>query len=274
MDRTSAVAAAVLVLVAGCSTGPMAGETTSDRPTVTPAPVPATPTTTGTAVRPAPGIGPAGVIEPTALSTAHEQALADRAYILTANLTVRNVSGDILTKRSFITRASPSHRVRHTLIRARGPNAPFFGDDESTELWQIGQRKVQVIDGPNGTSFRELPPWESIQPSLIAPPGAAVFLLASVIGSNVTTRREGRSVVITGDRLRSEALLATAAGVSEPRNASFRVVVRRNGLTRSYTLGFDATAGNRRVRYSITARYSQVGNPAIGPPPTPANLTG
>lgn len=209
-----------------------------------------------------------------ALSTAHERALAGRSYLQTANLTIRNASGGIRVNRTFVTRAAPSHRLKYTLIRANGPEAPFFGTDGTTALWEIGRQKFQVIDGPNGTTYRELAPWESIQPSLIAPPGGAVFLVTSAMEVDGPTRRGGQPIVLESEHLRSPALLATAAGVSEPRNASFLAVITPDGLVRSYTLRFDAAAANRPVGVSISVRFSRLGDPSVVPPPPPSNLTG
>lgn len=274
MARVLPVTVAVLLLLAGCSATPSAGTPGPDTATVTPAPVPESATSVPTDTVVAPGVNSEGGVDPIALSRAHERALAGNAYILSANLTVRNATGAILTDRTFLTRASTTHRIKHTRITASGPDARFYGSDRSTAIWQIGREKYQVIDGPNQTEYRELAPWESIRPSLVAPPGAAVFLITSAMATDEPTRQAGQPVVLTGDRLRSPALLATAAGVGDPTNATLRAVIWPDGLVRSYTLRFGGTADNRPVRFSLSVRYSRVGHPGIGPPTPPANLTG
>lgn len=274
MVRTAAILVAVACLLAGCSAAPQRGSTTGGGVTVTPAPVPVTANASSASRRLAPGITQSGIVDPIALSEAHERALDGRPYIQTANLTVRNASGVVTTRRSFVTRVSASHRLKHTIIRADGPNAPFFGTDGATAIWSVGSQQFQAVDGPNGTRYRELSPWESVQPSLIAPPGGAVFLVASAVETNVSNRTAGPDLEVTGRRLESAALLASAAGVSDPQRPVLRATVRPDGLVRSYRLRFSASAGNRPVTVRIAVRYTRVGNPAIGPPPTPVNLTG
>lgn len=273
MPRRSAVVLTILLLLAGCSATQPQRSIQRDGSTVTPAPVPESTNETVSRHLLAPGIGPTGVIDPIALSEAHEHALTDRAFIRTANRTITTTDGAVVTQQSFVTRVGSTHRVRHTVLRAEGPQAPYFGEDESTELWTIGDRQYQAIDRNNETSYRELPSWETIQPSLIAPPSGAAFLVGSIFETNVSARPSGRALVLTGNQLASPSLLSSATGVQDPHNASLRAVIRRDGLVRSYSIRFSASAHNRPIEFSITVRYARVGNPAIGPPPIPANLT-
>ena len=273
MPRRSAVVVAILVLLAGCSATERQRSSQHEGPTVTPAPVPEPTNETGSRQLLAPGIDPTGIVDPIALSAAHEHVLTDRAFIRTANRTITTTDGTVVTQQSFVTRVSSSHRVRHTVLRAEGPRAPFFGEDESTELWTIGSRQYQAIDGENATRYRKLPSWETILPPLIAPPSGAVFLVGSIFETNVSTQRAGRVLLLSGHRLAAPNLLASAAGVQDPHNASVRAVVRTNGLVRSYSIQFSASAHNRPIEFSLSVRYSRVGNPAIGPPPVPGNLS-
>lgn len=274
MARISAVVgAAVLLLLAGCSATPTGGATASDV-SVTAAPVPSTATPTATVDPVAPGIGPEGISDPIALSTAHERALAGKAYRREATMTVSNLSGKIRSQRTIITRVSATHEIKQTVIRVNGRSAPFFGEDSATTLWAVGRNRYQVIDEPNGTRVRQLHPWESMQPSLIGPPGEAVFLVASIFETEASEPAAGRPLVIAGDRLESPSLLSASAGVSDPRGASAQVIVRPDGLVRSYILQFTADRGTHPVRIEVTVRYTDVGDPAIAPPKPPANLTG
>lgn len=272
MARRSAIVLAALLLLTGCSaTVPQPSDRNSGL-TVTPAPLPAMSNDTRSVERLAPGIGPTGIDNPVALAEAHERVFADRAYIRRANRTITTANGTVITDQSFITRVDSAHRIRYTLLRARGPQADFFGDDRSTEVWSIGTRQYQSIDGENGTSYRELPSWQSIQPSLIAPASSAVFLMGSVFETNVSRHRSGRAIVLTGHQLASPSLLSSAAGVAHPHNATLRAIVRPDGLVRFYSIQFSASTGNRPIAFSITVRYAGVGNHAVGPPPIPEAL--
>lgn len=272
MARRSAVVLATLLLLTGCSATMPQQSDRDTVPTVTPAPVPAVSNDTRSVARLAPGIGPKGIDNPMALAEAHERVLADRAYIRRANRTITTANETVLSDQSFITRVDSAHRIRHTVLRAKGPQAPFFGDDRSTEVWTIESRQFQSIDDENGTTYRELPSWQSIQPSLIAPPSSAVFLMGSIFETNVSSHRPGRAIALTGHHLASPSLLSSAAGVSHPHNATLRAVVRPDGLVRFYSIQFSASAGNQPIRFSISVNYAGVGNPTVGPPPIPESL--
>lgn len=89
-----------LVLIAGCSGfASVPSDPATETPTLSPAPV-AEPTPSATpppTARPslAPGIGPEGVRDPFAVSSAHTVALTDASFRFTDRLTVRNVSGGL-----------------------------------------------------------------------------------------------------------------------------------------------------------------------------------
>lgn len=274
MNRLSIAVVALIMLTAGCSTSPNSGSPEGTPETVTAAPVPTTTGETPSVGRIAPGIAPSGIVDALTVSKAHKRALDRRAYRREAKLTIRNENGELVSRQTFLTHVAANHSVKRTVIRVGGPNAPYFGEDESTTIWQIGSARYQVVDHPNGTRYRELQPWESIQPSLIAPPGTAIFLIASIFETNASNGSAGGPLTIAGDRLRSPALLAAAAGVRNPRNASLRAEVRPDGFARSYRLAFSASGGNQPIRYSVSVRYTKVGRQAADPPPPPSNMTG
>lgn len=274
MVRVSVALVGLIMLTAGCSTAPNSGSPGGTPGTVTAAPVPSTSGETAPVGRIAPGIAPTGIVDPSMVSKSHKRALDRRAYRRKAILTIRYKSGELVSRQTFLTNVSANHSVKRTIIRAHGPNAPYFGEDESTTIWQIGSARYQVVDDPNATRIRELQSWESSQPSLIAPPGTAIFLVASIFEMNTSNGSAGGPLTIAGDGLRSPALLAAAAGVRNPRNASIRAAVRPAGFVRSYRVAFSASGGNQPIRYSVSVRYTKVGRQAAGPPPAPSNMTG
>ncbi|MFC7140079.1 hypothetical protein ACFQMA_09565 [Halosimplex aquaticum] len=123
MSRRFAAAAALAVVLAGCSAFAPTGDAGTLAETVTPLSVPTDTTAPGEALSPPPGVAANGSISPTALGAAHRRALANRSFTwsveyerrdLNAGVTVDAVSKRLRVGRDgsylFRTERSPGHR--------------------------------------------------------------------------------------------------------------------------------------------------------------------
>lgn len=261
MDRAGAVALACLLALAGCSAVP-GGSTPQG--TLTPAPVPESPTDTE---RLAPGLTSEGVTGPLTLANAHGAAL-ERSHRFHSNRTVRYRNGTVHARADQRTAVGPNG-FRSTVSVAGRPGFVTSGPPTEATFWSNGTVLVERIQRDDDTRYRYLDDetynrGTGFYNSLRRPkPWWDHYALFTAVESRVVDRSavggETRYTVV-GERLRDPAVFGAAANVRQPENVSLRATVTERGLVRSFELSYDGTLRNgervhvtRSVVYDLTA---------------------
>ncbi|WP_135363796.1 DUF7537 family lipoprotein [Halosimplex halophilum] len=258
---------AVLVVLAGCS----ALAPGTDRPTVTPAPVP-------TDSPLPPGVEPGGVTDPAALATAHGAALGNRSYTLVTNRTVRAANGSLrsaLTVRLALS-AAPA-RDYHARVSVEGPGAPLVIGEPPTraEYWANDEvyLRRQTID--NRTEYSRyddtdayVGTWSFWLGTVALDLGPETDLRSTLEGfeTRVADRSpESGRVHLVGTTVRSEGFVGDSA-VDDVENATLHAFVAESGFVASYHVVYDATVDGERVRVRRSVRFERVGATTVDRP--------
>lgn len=257
-----ALAAAVLVALAGCS----AAVVGTDTPTVTPVPVPAEGTPVGATATPDEGIAPGltldGVADAFAFAGAHREALSGKSYTATSVRSVRTGNGTLREVRRTVNVASDRTTYRMVQVARSDSSYPVssaFGRvavwvDDAGALYRVGRddpRYRYHTSGPAATPVTDLTHDDRL---------VGVY---SGLDWRVTAR-DVDSVgtayyVLRADRATAASVLDVPQLVTEPRNVRARAVVTGAGRLRQYRIAYDATLGERRVRVVRSLRFRRVG---------------
>jgi len=275
----AALALAALLVLAGCS---VAAPTTDERTaTLTPAPVPGG-GGAGTAAsgadaggqrsvdgrRLAPGLRAGGVDDAFALASAHGASLADRSYTRGDSRTVVDGNGTLQATRTDLRVGAGGEPF---LLERSAVSAPRYDV-------QLPYSEAAVHHDGRQAAYR-----------IVANGSVRYRLDGNVPPAEVLTDRTGRNAVlgllsafewevqeleIGGEphyRLESTALRAPEALddaylLSDPRNASVRLLVGTDGRVHRYRLEYETSYDGRTVGVTETARWSAVGETAVPEP--------
>ncbi|WP_436911903.1 DUF7537 family lipoprotein [Halosimplex marinum] len=258
---------ALLVVLAGCS----ALTPGTDRPTVTPAPVP-------TDSPLPPGVEPSGVTDPAALANAHAAALGNRSYTLVTNRTVRAANGSLrsaLTVRLALS-AAPA-RNYHARVSVEGPDAPLVIGEPPTraEYWANDEvyLRRQAID--NRTEYSRyddtdayVGTWSFWLGTVALDLGPETDLRSTLEGfeTRVADRLPGSErVQLVGTTVRSEGFVGDSTA-DDIENATLHAFVGESGFVSSYHVVYDATVDGERVRVRRSVRFERVGATTVDRP--------
>lgn len=222
------VVAACLLVLAGCSGGPVDGGGTSPAGTATPAPVPTDDLSPGQI---APGVSPGGIEDPGALETAHEAVLRNRSYRWSTRTVYRYENGTVLFRSTFERRVDPANdtyaftKVRHGV----GPRR-----DATDESWanatSVFERRV--VDGEVTFDRHDRPDRrETVH-------GGGIVSLLAEVDPDVIGKRQANGtteyVLVSRNVTRTIGAGAVDAAPAEP--GRLVAVVTREGLVRSVRL--------------------------------------
>lgn len=161
----------------------------------------------------------------------------------------------------------------HTRIEAGGPEARFFRDGGHGEFWSDGEMVLQHLTINNTTRYSMTPPEqydpERVRPLVPSPNSGTVFLLFSVVETNVTGQgdRNGTRVYrVEGHELAQPAVFASAEGVEDVWNVTLEGVIDSRGVVLQYRLEYDATLGGRPVHVELTGRHTDIGTTTVTRP--------
>jgi hypothetical protein len=256
-------AVALLVLLAGCPG--LAGQSTPTAD-VTPAPVPETETYP-------PGVGPAGVVDPTALARVHSAAVDATSYTLVSNRTITAGNGSLRSHLALTVRLARD-RSYHARARTAGPAGPVFlgAPPARAEFWSNGTVYVRAVERESGWTYNEFTPpnefvaswryWRSTA-AFGGEEGFDVETLATLFGSIPTalagTRTENGTTLyrLTGDRALRPDFAKTGTG--PVRNVSLDATVTEAGVVRAFDLSYERRQCSVPVRVVWTLRYDAVG---------------
>jgi hypothetical protein len=273
----AALAVAGCLLLAGCSVGLPSGESTATS-TLTPVPVPeeqgagATGEAEIAAPRPVdgdrimPGLRTEGVADPAALAGLHGRHLADRPYTRADSRTVVDANGTLRATRTDLLVAAggvPFLAERSAVSTPRYDVTSAFS--EATVYHDGGRAYYRAVEDEVNYGTDTIPPGEVVPDRTGR---AAVRELLSAFEWEV------RRVEIGGQphyRLESTAFvdpepLDDAVLLSDPRNATARLLVAADGRVDRYRLEYETTYDDRTVGVTETARWSNVGETTVPPP--------
>lgn len=271
------LALAVCLLLAGCSVGLPSGESTATS-TLTPVPVPeeqgagATGEAEIAAPRPVggdrimPGLRTEGVADPAALAGLHGRRLADRSYTRADSRTVVDGNGTL--------------RATRMDIQVSAGGVPFLAERSavSTPRYDIESRfsEVTVYHDGGRAHYRAVEDevnygTDTIPPAEVVPDRTGQGAVQEVLAA---FKWEVRRVEIGGQshyRLESAAAvdpepLNDAVLLTDPRNATARLLVEADGRVDRYRLEYETTYDGRTVGVTETARWSNVGETTVTPP--------
>lgn len=256
------LAVGLLAVTAGCNT---VGDSGTETPTVTPAPVPThSPTPEDPRVGVAPGLSAGGITHPNYLATHHAEAATETSYVWMEfesttrqyrNETVDTSESQVVTFEDETTyrRQIDAHEItidgRETYVQ--GYEEYANGDVEYT-------RWVST-DGEGYTYTRDSSPDAARTYASLAAESIRKYLNVE----NETVERidvgEGRHYVVVGTR----STLPEYGPVDEYRA---RAIVREDGFVRSLDVRYTRSRDGDPVRAHYSFTYRQVGNATVEPP--------
>ena len=275
----AALALAALLVLAGCSVAtPTADERTS---TLTPAPVPdggrAGAAASGSNAggersvdgrRLAPGLRAGGVDDAFALAGAHGASLTDRSYTRGDSRTVVDGNGTLQATR--------------TDLRVGAGGVPFLLERSAVSAprydVQLPYAEAAVHHNGSRAAYRVVSNGSARHRTDASVPPAEALPdrtgRSAVLGLLSAFEWEVQELEIGGEphyRLESTALRAPEALddaylLSDPRNASVRLLVGTDGRVHRYRLEYETSYDGRTVGVTETARWSAVGETAVPAP--------
>lgn len=266
------IALAIILVVAGCS-GFSGSEdrpdASTDTVTLSPAPIPPTGTPTERPERHlAPGLTRDGVVDPFALAAAHREALSTQSYTVVTNTTIHGPNGTLRTVDRTVAVAAggtPYHLVETSESDSSYPVTAVAG---RVEIWFAGRPALFRV-GTENVSYRE-----GTTASLGGPVGDTTGhdRLVGYYGSvERWAVRElpdgpGDSLVLESRESPDPAVLDLPLLVSDPRDATLRVVVTKDGRVVTTRVRHVATFDGERVEVVRRVRYEAVGNTTVAEP--------
>jgi hypothetical protein len=271
MRSVVAVACTVLLVLAGCSGFVGSGDSTPSE-TFTPAPVPADRATL------APGLDADGVTAPRRLGNAHGRVLDERSYRLVANHTVRYPNGTARSVLRVDIRLDAERRYL-TTVRAGGHAGPgLLGQPPARgTFWSNGSVYAVALTRDNGTTYNRFQPPDGYAGTwpywirgvaLDGAPGEDTTRLFAAIDVTVVERTtvNGTARYILRGREAQPGELPVPGGLTDPRNATVRAVVRDDGLVERYRVRYTANASTGPVTVVRAVRYEGVGATTVERP--------
>lgn len=266
MGRVTAVALAVVLLLAGCSTLSSDPAPRGPTETATPAPVP----TGGPDGVLAPGVTREGVTDPRTLAEAHVARLADESYTLVVTRTTRHPNGT-LRERLDLNLSLAADRSYLVHAETEGPEAPVFlgRPPASAAFWSNGSVYTRRLTHRGDTTYTTFQPtngagtwqyWARTVP-FGGRGGNPRGFITRTFGST-PTRTTGR---VADDGTTAYTLVGTGAtapielGVEDPREVDLRATVTAEGLVRSVNLTYVGTVDGQPIEVTRRFRYERVG---------------
>mgnify|MGYP000501250969 CR=1 FL=1 len=264
-----AAAVALLVVLAGCS----AFAPGTDRPTVTPAPVP---TDSGLP----PGVEPTGVTDVSALAAAHAAAIGNGSYTLVTNRTVRAANGSLRSAlRVRLALSGAPARTYHATVSVEGPTAPLVIGEPPTraEYWandEVYLRRQTIDDRTVYSRYDDtdayVGTWSFWLGTVALNLGPETDLRSTLRGfeTRVAERSDDRGRThLVGTAVRSEEFVDDGTEVDGIENATLHAFATERGFVESYHVVYDATLdGGERVRVRRTVRFERVGTTTVDRP--------
>jgi hypothetical protein len=219
----------------------------------------------------APGVTTAGVADPFALASAHENTLDDTSYTVQRITTERYENGTLRSRES-VTGRFPANgsgylvTVNETSGNADGASMEqqFFADGDRVLAAQTtlnGTQRYFVPTGPNAEPYtpRE---WLFFEPTfsdrLIALFGSANVTVESDEGPDGTYQ-------LTVDEFTTPAALTPADDAGVVTNATLNATVTDSGLVRKYNVAY-IMSDDEPIRVNRSVRYTEVGNTTVERP--------
>lgn len=268
-----ALAAVLLVALAGCSSVVVGTES----PTVTPVDVPSGGTPVGDAAtatatpgnRLAPGLTEDGVTDPFALADAHRASVENRSFTAEHHRSIRAGNGTLRSVDRRVRVApggAPYYLVRSSQSH---PDYPVESVARHVELWFDGTESLFRVGVENPTFER------GVADRPTGPVDDVTYHdRLVVLYSRLDWRVAAKDVDSVGTAyydLRADGpsdpqALAVPALVSAPENVSARVVVTGDGRVHRLRVSYDARIDGRRVRVDRALRFDLVGRTTVERP--------
>jgi len=261
----------LLILLSGC------GGTTDqgNRPTATvsAAPVPTEEPTPTSRPRLAPGLDPTGIVDPLALSEAHDRYLSNRSETIHLTRTNRYQNGSLRDRTIQVTKVAPGRERFYTAVSVEGPKARFFGDGGRGEYWSDGDRLLQRLVRQNQSEYAVVEPEDYnpqlSQPLIPSPGGGQVYFLATLGTFDITDRSIVNGTALYRLELRQLTqpdALAASESVYRPRNVSLTLQIDEHGVLRRFVLGYTAVQDRTTVEVSLTGEHKHIGTTTVERP--------
>lgn len=258
------VAGIVLMLVlAGCSGTPLAGEENSEPRTVNPR-LEGTPTTEKQEQRPTPPGISANETDAWALGQTHRRTLANTSRTVIRQRTFTAANGTILANTTLIIRANGSRRFVGTV--AEGDMSRHVGIvPQSRTYWTNGTQTVERVRTAGGNISYDAYPGAPTGSLGVETTGwSQIYGLAAAIDPvlvETTGTGADRRFVLEGT-----AELVDRPGSPEGRNASLRMVVTPEGVVTTYRLRYETRRNGIEILVTERFRVTAVGStPAARP---------
>jgi len=260
--RSAAVALAVVVALSGC-----AGFTTSQTPTVTPAPLPdETPSETGPASL-APGLTEDGIDDALTLSTTHFSLLRNSSYTALSDRTVHETDGTFRRERQETMRVDRNRMYRS--VEAGGPNRS--GRYTRIESWRNGSLYLVAATDDRGTGYSDRSSGEHgnwlYGVHQTVPASQQLFTLLQSLETDTTGKTPNGSFRVRATGIEDQRALDRLVLGTGVRNVSFEAIVTPEGLLQSYEFRYDVDRSGRTVRVVRRLRYRNVGSTTVDRPP-------
>lgn len=223
------------------------------------------------------GLSRAGVSDPDALGRAHEAALVNESFTLTASRTLRATNGTLRSELTVTVSLGPD---RSFLVNAEtaGPDAPVFLGNPPARgtYWSNGTTYARRLARDDARVYNTFEPpgragtwryWTETVPfgGERDGPSAAFARAFAATETRVATPRERDGATrhrVSGDR----AVGAYDVG-TDPRDVRLTASVTPEGLVRSFALSYTATVDGAPVRVAWRVRYTAVGRTTVADPP-------
>jgi hypothetical protein len=285
--RLGSLAAVALLVVAGCSVGPVGGDRADARTaTLTPAPVPdgerAAAARSDARRAPvdgrrlAPGLRTGGVDDPFALAGAHRAALSNRSYTRADSRTVVDGNGTLRATRDELVVAAggvPFQLSRSAVSADRYAVVSAYDD---IVIYHDGERAAYRVAVDGNVSYgvdRSVSP-----PQVEADRTGREDLLGLLTSFEWEVQRLeiGREphYRLTSTRLVAPATLDDAFLLTDPRNAEVRLLIGPEGQVYRYRIEYDTSYDGRTVGVTETARWSGIGTTTVTEPDWLGRATG
>lgn len=266
----------VFVMVAGCN----AFNGGSEMPRVAPKDVPTAEPTQTPVSRLAPGLTLYGVVDPHALSQAHDAALNNTSYTYLESVTKEYINGTLRARQTVTTRVVDPIGRFYTIVTKDLPRVPSPATHLRFEYWSDGTGMLVARTVGSNTTYQKFPANRANVEISNSKQLSTLFQAIDTRVVNRTTRNGTTLYRLEATQITDPIALfeltnifttpKTATMYENQRNVTFYALIDSHGLVHEYRLAYTKTlvtnGRNVTIRTIISIRHTNVGSTTVERP--------